>query len=67
MLRAVVQKLKIGYLPEGKITRKQVDRVEIAMRAVVNIYRRCVELEQEENGIQKIQAYLDDFIRRFGS
>ena len=50
---------------QDKMNRKYVERIENAMAAIMIVYRKCLELEQEENGVQKILAYLNDFIHRF--
>lgn len=65
ILKAVVQKLTKLFPLKEKITRKQVERIETAMSSIINIYRKCLELEQQENGSQKILEYLNDFIHRF--
>jgi len=65
MLKSVVQKLKQMFPPKERVTLKQVERIENSMTAIMIVYRKCLELEQEENGLQKILEYLNDFIRRF--
>jgi hypothetical protein len=65
MLREVVRKLKQRFPMQDKMNRKYVERIENAMAAIMIVYRKCLELEQEENGVQKILAYLNDFIHRF--
>ncbi len=65
MLREVVRKLKQRYPMRDRMDRKYVERIENAMTAVMTVYGKCLELEQEENGVQKILAYLNDFIHRF--
>lgn len=65
MLREVVRKLKKILSPKEKITLKQVKTIESTMTAIMNVYKKCLELEQEEDGQKKILQYLDDFVRRF--
>lgn len=64
-LREVVRKLKQMFSPKEKITLKQVKTIESTMTAIMNVYKKCLELEQEEDGQKKILQYLDDFVRRF--
>lgn len=65
MLKEVVRKLKQMFSPKEKITLKQVKTIESTMTAIMNVYKKCLELEQEEDGQKKILQYLDDFVRRF--
>ncbi len=64
-LREVVRKLKQMFSPKEKITLKQVKTIESTMTAIMNVYKKCLELEQEEDGQKKILQYLNDFVRRF--
>lgn len=65
MLKEVVRKLKQMFSPKEKITLKQVKTIESTMTAIMNVYKKCLELEQEEDGQKKILQYLNDFVRRF--
>jgi hypothetical protein len=65
MVRIVVQKLKRDFPIKDKMSLKYVQKVENAMKGIMVVYKRCTELEKEEDGLQKILEYLNDFINRF--
>lgn len=65
ILRSVAQQLKQKFPQREKFTLKHAERAEVQMNTTLGIYKKCLELEKEEDAQQKIAEYLDDFICRF--